>query len=70
MILTAKDNSIPEVEQVKPQILSVTSLKAKYETAGECDNQPAERKEELGGYKGKEPTHYGDWQHKGRVTDF
>ena len=26
--------------------------------------------EEIGGFKGKEPTTYGDWQHKGRVTDF
>lgn len=25
---------------------------------------------EIGGYKGVEPTKYGDWQHKGRVTDF
>ncbi len=26
--------------------------------------------EEIGGYKGLEPTKYGDWQHKGRVSDF
>lgn len=25
---------------------------------------------EIGGFKGKDPTAYGDWQHKGRVTDF
>ena len=25
---------------------------------------------EIGGYKGMEPTKYGDWQHKGRTTDF
>ncbi|NQW12049.1 MAG: DUF1674 domain-containing protein [Alphaproteobacteria bacterium] len=25
---------------------------------------------ERGGYDGPEPTRYGDWQHKGRVTDF
>ncbi|MBN8871329.1 MAG: DUF1674 domain-containing protein [Rhodospirillales bacterium] len=25
---------------------------------------------EIGGAKGPEPTRYGDWQHKGRVTDF
>lgn len=25
---------------------------------------------EVGGAKGPEPTRYGDWQHKGRVTDF
>jgi hypothetical protein len=25
---------------------------------------------EIGGVEGPEPTRYGDWQHKGRVTDF
>ena len=25
---------------------------------------------EIGGFKGQEPTKYGDWQHRGRVTDF
>jgi hypothetical protein len=25
---------------------------------------------EIGGYKGPEPTAYGDWQHRGRTTDF
>ncbi len=31
-------------------------------------NKPVAK--EIGGVKGKEPTTYGDWQHKGRVTDF
>jgi hypothetical protein len=26
--------------------------------------------EEFGGYKGPDPTRYGDWEHKGRCTDF
>ncbi len=25
---------------------------------------------EIGGVKGPEPTRYGDWEHKGRVSDF
>lgn len=25
---------------------------------------------EVGGAKGPDPTRYGDWQHKGRVSDF
>ncbi len=29
-----------------------------------------ERVEEIGGPPGPEPTRYGDWQFKGRVTDF
>ena len=31
--------------------------------------RPALQKE-IGGAPGPEPTRYGDWQHKGRVTDF
>ena len=26
--------------------------------------------DEIGGPPGPDPTRYGDWQHKGRVTDF
>lgn len=29
-----------------------------------------ENPKEIGGFKGQEPTAYGDWQHKGKVTDF
>ena len=28
------------------------------------------RKKEIGGPKGPEPTRYGDWEIKGRVSDF
>jgi len=31
---------------------------------------PAERPEEYGGQAGPEPTRYGDWEKKGRCTDF
>lgn len=31
---------------------------------------PASKPVEIGGYKGPEPTRYGDWEHKGRCTDF
>jgi hypothetical protein len=42
----------------------------------EAPEQPAPPKpapklpKEIGGADGPEPTRYGDWQHKGRVTDF
>ena len=35
--------------------------------------KPAVRKplpKEIGGVQGPEPTRYGDWEHKGRCTDF
>lgn len=32
--------------------------------------KPADWPKELGGPKGPEPTRYGDWEQKGRCTDF
>jgi hypothetical protein len=31
---------------------------------------PSKLPKEIGGPEGPEPTRYGDWQYKGRVTDF
>ncbi len=42
---------------------------AKHEPAPAKPATPA-RPKEIGGAPGPEPTRYGDWQHKGRVTDF
>lgn len=38
----------------------------------EEENLPKEKEmpKEIGGAKGLEPTRYGNWQHKGKVTDF
>ena len=44
----------------------------------EAETKPAPAKaetpkplpKEIGGVKGPEPTRYGDWEHKGRCTDF
>ncbi|GAA5253018.1 DUF1674 domain-containing protein [Candidatus Rickettsia kedanie] len=33
-------------------------------------NDAVPKEKEIGGVKGLEPTRYGDWQHKGKVTDF
>ncbi len=44
------------------------------ETKEKPDPAPAEKlpakPEEIGGPKGPEPTRYGDWEQKGRCTDF
>ena len=32
--------------------------------------KPHKQPEEFGGQKGPEPTRYGDWENKGRVSDF
>lgn len=36
-----------------------------------ADKIPPEKKvAEIGGFKGPEPTRYGDWEYNGRCTDF
>ena len=55
-----------------------TELPAEPEPQEPEDPKPGEPKtvvrpplaKEIGGAPGPEPTRYGDWQHKGRVTDF
>ena len=37
---------------------------------GSADPPRAERKREIGGPAGPEPTRYGDWERNGRCTDF
>ena len=38
-------------------------------TASTVD-EPPKMPKEIGGTKGPEPTRFGDWEHKGRCTDF
>ncbi|WP_404382391.1 succinate dehydrogenase assembly factor 4 [Caenispirillum salinarum] len=33
-------------------------------------DMPPSQKDEVGGPRGPEPTRYGDWERKGRVSDF
>ena len=42
-------------------------------TSGAVEGEPADeaaRPREIGGQAGPEPTRYGDWEKKGRCTDF
>lgn len=38
--------------------------------AGVVEGKPHPETGEIGGPKGKEPTRYGDWERKGRISDF
>jgi hypothetical protein len=40
------------------------------EPAAETKPPPPKLPKEIGGQKGPEPTRYGDWENKGRCTDF
>jgi homeobox protein ESX1 len=39
-------------------------------TASDPPQEPPVRMKEVGGPAGPEPTRYGDWERKGRVSDF
>lgn len=43
---------------------------AQPETASEKTPVPSQKPGEIGGPKGPEPTRFGDWENKGRCTDF
>lgn len=60
-ILQAMTEHKPDPEPVTPPAAP---------PAGAPAAPPTKLPKEVGGAKGPEPTRYGDWQHKGRVTDF
>ncbi len=43
---------------------------ASVDTSGNDEANEPERPVEIGGQKGPEPTRYGDWEGRGRCTDF
>ncbi len=53
----------PEAAALKPKSAPVPGEPAKIETA----DRPVD---ETGGPKGAEPTRFGDWERKGRCSDF
>ncbi len=58
-------------EQTKPQqdaAETVTATEAAPETTE--TKGPEQKPGEIGGPKGPEPTRYGDWEFKGRCSDF
>ncbi|XP_050531669.1 succinate dehydrogenase assembly factor 4, mitochondrial-like [Daktulosphaira vitifoliae] len=75
-------SSIPKVEELKEKIKMKTPIgrldeleagKHPYQEKQPLDEWPKGRNPitgEKNGPKGPEPTRYGDWERKGRVTDF
>ena len=61
------NTALPSSDNVKDTGAKDTGVKGASSTAKAAEQtQPAER----GGPKGPEPTRYGDWEAKGRCTDF
>lgn len=55
---------------VPPLALSPEAAALKPPQAHAVPSAPAEMPPETGGPKGPEPTRYGDWERKGRCSDF
>ena len=60
--------SVPERKPLTPAAKRALAEAEARRRAAEANAQPAAK--ELQGPKGPEPTRYGDWQYKGRCTDF
>ena len=61
------NTALPSSDNVKDPGVKEQEAKGASSTAKAAEQtQPAER----GGPKGPEPTRYGDWEAKGRCTDF
>ena len=61
------NTALPSSDNVKDKGLKDNGVKGASSMAKAAEQtQPAER----GGPKGPEPTRYGDWEAKGRCTDF
>jgi len=74
--MTSKDSDNSAAQHVQslldsdtPQSAEHPSHVARNAVAPNTD-LPSEKAEEFGGQQGLEPTRYGDWEKKGRCTDF
>ncbi|XVN43838.1 MAG: DUF1674 domain-containing protein [Rickettsia hoogstraalii] len=80
-----KDNNISEEENLQlnsqsfrqdefksksTELVREYGLNSKNSPVSSFVNDAVPKEKEIGGVKGLEPTRYGDWQHKGKVTDF
>jgi len=60
------DAKIANEDRMSESALSSSPSESLGKLSGENKNKPLE----IGGPKGPEPTRYGDWETKGRVSDF
>ncbi|KAL6755238.1 hypothetical protein V8C86DRAFT_2680914 [Haematococcus lacustris] len=66
-----KRSSVPIPSQQQLAISSLAPVDKTDADDEEADEEPVNPLTgERAGYKGKEPTRFGDWEHKGRCTDF
>lgn len=65
----AEPSDLPEQSDPENDAIAPPRHLARNATAPASD-LPAPTPREFGGQKGPEPTRYGDWEKKGRCTDF
>ncbi|SDH10666.1 DUF1674 domain-containing protein [Roseospirillum parvum] len=58
-----------ETPKAEPETPATELVETEQTAADEPTGQPPAGRE-IGGPKGPEPTRYGDWEQKGRCTDF
>ena len=63
----AENGIAPDPDQAAPE--TVADDRSAGRSADESDG-PASAPREMNGPKGPEPTRYGDWEQKGRCSDF
>jgi hypothetical protein len=70
--VTESEPRADEAEQPAPRKLPPAAQRALAEAQARraAAPAPADRPAEIGGPKGPEPTRYGDWEIKGRASDF
>jgi hypothetical protein len=60
----------PEKNSSTPHSVPSPNPDSRVIPAVTADPKPAERRREIGGPSGPEPTRFGDWERKGRCIDF
>ena len=66
--MTPSDSDTPKT-QTKPSSSRAGQKPADRDVKSDS-KKAAEKTDEIGGPKGPEPTRYGDWEKKGRCSDF
>jgi hypothetical protein len=64
------DARVSATEKLKQQTVDEVEAQARARRVQSKEEDAAAAKDEIGGPKGAEPTRYGDWERKGRVSDF
>lgn len=67
----SNDQTLEKSPSKEPEDIGVKTAESESESEGDDGGELVNEKTgEIGGPRGPEPTRYGDWEQKGRCTDF